>query len=110
MCGSTLVTLIGAVVSFGPIPRLGNSRSRNGRYHLLHCGRALERYMVKGRSGLVLKRGRLEARLFRDILRVGLISALAAIQPNLTVIVITGAVGLFGIEALAGYGMASRLD
>jgi Na+-driven multidrug efflux pump len=43
---------------------------------------ALERYMVKGRSGLVLKRGRLEARLFRDILRVGLISALAAIQPN----------------------------
>jgi Na+-driven multidrug efflux pump len=68
------------------------------------------RYMAGGRSGLLLRRGRLEARLFRDILRVGLISAIGAIQPNLTVIAVTGAVGLFGIDSLAGYGMASRLD
>ena len=29
---------------------------------------------------------------------------------NLTVILVTGAVGLFGTSALAGYGIASRLD
>jgi MatE len=53
---------------------------------------------------------RIEARLFRDILRVGLISAVGTIQPNLTVVVVTGVVGLFGADALAGYGIASRLD
>ena len=70
----------------------------------------LLRYMARGRAGLVLRRGRLEARLFRDVLRVGLISVIGAVQPNLTVIAVTGAVGLFGIDSLAGYGMASRLD
>src|SRR5258707_13320510 len=29
---------------------------------------------------------------------------------NLTVVVVTGAVGLFGVHALAAYGIASRLD
>jgi Na+-driven multidrug efflux pump len=32
------------------------------------------------------------------------------VQTNLTVILITGTVGSFGISALAGYGIASRLD
>ena len=35
---------------------------------------------------------------------------MAARQTNLCVILVTGAVGLFGTAALAGYGIAVRLD
>jgi MATE family, multidrug efflux pump len=45
-----------------------------------------------------------------DILRVGGLSAVGTVQSNLTVVLVTGAVGLFGTDAIAGYGIASRLD
>jgi Na+-driven multidrug efflux pump len=48
--------------------------------------------------------------LLSDILRVGGLSAVGTIQANLTVILVTGAVGAFGTDAIAGYGIASRLD
>ena len=70
----------------------------------------LVRYLRSGKSGLTLRRGPLQGRLFRDILGVGLLSALGTVQANLTVLLVTGAVGLFGAQALAGYGLASRLD
>jgi len=49
-------------------------------------------------------------RLFADILKVGLPTAFNALQTNLSVILVTAAVGLFGTAALAGYGTAARLD
>jgi Na+-driven multidrug efflux pump len=52
----------------------------------------------------------LSGRLFRDVLGVGLLSAIGTVQANLTVAFITAAVGLFGADAIAGYGIASRLD
>lgn len=116
-----IVTLIGAIVlvplspalifGFGPLPRLGIAGAgiAVSSYYTV-AAVVLLRYMANGRSGLVLRRGPLEPRLFRDILRVGLISAVGAMQPNLTVIAVTGAVGMFGIDSIAGYGMASRLD
>jgi Na+-driven multidrug efflux pump len=71
----------------------------------------LFRYMTRGGGGaLTLRWGRPQARLFADILGVGAISALSTIQLNLTVVLVTGAVGRFGTAALAGYGIASRLD
>ena len=70
----------------------------------------LLRYMTTGRSGLTLKLARLESRLFKDILKVGLPTAISTTLTNLTVILVTGAVGLFGTNALAAYGIASRLD
>jgi Na+-driven multidrug efflux pump len=51
-----------------------------------------------------------QRRLLGDILRVGGLSAIGTIQSNLTVVLVTGAVGLFGTDAIAGYGIASRLD
>ena len=48
--------------------------------------------------------------MFKDILGVGGLSAIGTVQANLTVAVLTGFVGAFGTSALAGYGMASRLD
>jgi putative MATE family efflux protein len=116
-----MVTLVGALVlipfsptlifGFGPIPRLGIAGA--GIAFALYYGAAmlvLLRYMTTGRSGLTLKLGSLEGRLFKDILKVGLPTAFSTILTNLTVILVTGAVGLFGTTALAAYGIASRLD
>jgi putative MATE family efflux protein len=52
----------------------------------------------------------LERRLFREILRVGAISMLSAVQTVLTAVIITGFVGRYGAAALAGYGVGLRLE
>src|SRR6202020_87136 len=116
-----LVTLVGAIVmiplspllifGFGPIPRLGIGGAGIA-FGLYYCGAMLFllRYMASGRTGLVLRLVRLRSALFSDILKVGLPTSLVAFLTNLTVILVTGAVGLFGTTALAGYGIASRLD
>ncbi|GBR40002.1 MATE efflux family protein [Neoasaia chiangmaiensis NBRC 101099] len=116
-----LVTLTGALImipaspalifGFGPIPRLGVAGA--GAAFIIYYAGALVfllRYMASGRSGLKLGMSRLEWRLFADILKVGIPTALNTIQTNLTVILVTSAVGRFGIDAIAGYGIASRLD
>jgi putative MATE family efflux protein len=116
-----LVTLVGAIVmiplspllifGFGPIPRLGIGGA-GVAFGLYYCGAMLFllRYMASGRAGLVLNLSPLRGSLFADILKVGLPTAFIALLTNLTVILVTGAVGLFGTTALAGYGIASRLD
>jgi putative MATE family efflux protein len=52
----------------------------------------------------------LERALFREILRVGAISMLNALQTVLTAVIITGFVGRYGAAALAGYGVGLRLE
>jgi Na+-driven multidrug efflux pump len=52
----------------------------------------------------------LHGRVFKDILGVGLLSAIGTVQVNLTVTLVTAAVGRFGADAIAGYGLASRLE
>ena len=52
----------------------------------------------------------LEGRLFREILRVGAISSVAALQTVLTTVILTGFVARFGTAALAGYGVGVRLE
>ncbi|MBM9400018.1 MATE family efflux transporter [Gluconacetobacter azotocaptans] len=115
------VTLIGAIVmipaspalifGFGPIPRLGITGAGLA-LAIYNVGAmiVLLRYMTSGRGGLTLRRSRLEWRLFADILKVGIPTALNTVQTNLTVVLVTGAVGTFGVDAIAGYGIASRLD
>lgn len=116
-----LVILVGAVVLIplspllifgpGPMPRLGVAGAGTAvALYYVAATLVLLRYLASGRGGLTLRRTRLETRLFRAILGVGLLSALGTLQANLTVVLVTGAVGLFGMDALAGYGAASRLD
>jgi putative MATE family efflux protein len=71
---------------------------------------ALAIYMRSNASPVRVRLQPLERRLFADILRVGLISAVGTIVTNLTVVMTTGLVGGFGRDAIAGYGLASRLD
>lgn len=63
-----------------------------------------------GAVSLSLTSVRFETRHFTNILAVGGVSALMTVQANLIVIIVTGIVGAFGTSALAGYGLAVRLD
>jgi len=116
-----LVTLVSAAVlivlsptlifGFGPVPRLGIAGAGTAVSAFnLAAAIALLFYVRSGASVPVLRRVRLERRLFAEVLRVGLLSAVGTSQFNLTVLLVTGAVGLFGGNALAGFGIASRLD
>jgi putative MATE family efflux protein len=53
---------------------------------------------------------RLERRLFREILRVGAISSVNALQTVVTAVIVTGFIGRHGAAALAGYGVGLRLE
>ena len=115
------VTLVGAAVlivlspalifGFGPLPRMGVGGAGLA-VCVYYCGAlaVLLRVLLRGRGVLALRPGPLRWAGFRAILGVGVISALGTMMANLTVVLVTGAVGLFGPAALAGYGVASRLD
>ncbi len=116
-----LVTLVGAAVviplspalifGIGPLPRMGVGGA--GLAVALYFSGAtlvLLRHVRRGRGVLALRRVPLRSATFRAILGVGLVSAFGAVAANLTILLVTAAVGLFGVDALAGYGIASRLD
>lgn len=101
------------IFGWGPFPRLGVAGAGIAVvvYYLVGAV-ILIAYLRSAKSSLRLP---FDLRLVTwrrlgDILRVGALSAFGTIQSNLTVVLITGAVGLFGTDAIAGYGIASRLD
>ena len=101
----------GLIFGFGPLPALGIAGA--GTAVTLFNSLAavvLLWIMIKGSAGLTLRWAPLEIRLFKQILGVGLLSAIGTFQLNATVVMVTGLVGLFGADALAGFGTASRLD
>ena len=116
-----IVTLAGAVIvlplspamifGWGPFPRLGVAGGGAAFviYYVL-AALALVLYLRSRRSLLRLKISPLHGRHFKDVLDVGLLSAIGTVQVNLTVTFVTAAVGRFGADAIAGYGIASRLE
>lgn len=116
-----IVTLTGALIliplspllifGFGPIKGFGLAGAGiaiNLFYWI--AAFAMLRYMSSGRAGIRMTFVRLRWSLFREILNVGLLAALGTIQLNVMVLLVTGAVGVFGVDAIGGYGTASRLD
>jgi Na+-driven multidrug efflux pump len=99
------------IFGWGPFPRLGVAGGGAAvvLYYVLSA-LALILYLRSARSLLQLKMSPLHGRVFKDILGVGLLSAIGTIQVNLTVTFVTAAVGRFGADAIAGYGIASRLE
>jgi len=99
------------IFGWGPVPRLGVAGGGAAVviYYIL-AALALTLYLRSPRSLLKLRIVPLQRRLFKDILGVGLLSAIGTVQVNLTVAIVTAAVGWFGADAIAGYGIASRLD
>ena len=107
-----LVALSPALIfGIGPFPRLGVAGAGIAVVlYYLGTSAALLFFILSGRTRLRLAWTRLESQLFRAILGVGALSALGTIQANLTVTLVTGAVGLYGTATIAGYGVAARLD
>jgi putative MATE family efflux protein len=116
-----IVTAIGAfttlilsplfIFGWGFVPRLGVAGAGVALIVFnLGATAALALYMRSSKTPVRLQYAALERRLFADILRVGLVSAVGTIVANLTVVAATGFVGSFGRDAIAGFGLASRLD
>jgi putative MATE family efflux protein len=102
---------VGLVHGLGPLPRLGVAGA--GWAAVIAFGTiatVLAAYLASGRALVRYRATRLQWRLFREILRVGLPGAATNLMANGTVLVLTGLVGRFGTAALAGYGIGSRLE
>jgi len=69
-------------------------------------------YLLRRNGVVQLQRSpwRFRMDLARDILRVGVPASLSPVISNASIAVATGVVGSFGIAALAGYGVAARLE
>ncbi|HEV2055551.1 MAG TPA: MATE family efflux transporter [Methylomirabilota bacterium] len=101
------------VMGWGPLPRLGVAGTATA--NLIAFGAStlvLGAYLLSPRSTVRLswEAFRLRRALFWEILRVGAPASLNTILTNLTVVLMTGLVGPFGVAALAGYGMGARLE
>ncbi len=116
-----LVTAAGALITlglsplfifgWGPVPAMGVAGAGLA-LGVFNVGSALALYLFvrSPDSPLRLARVRPQLRFLGEILKVGLLSAIGTVLANLTVVVTTGLVGAQGRDAIAGYGMASRLD
>lgn len=71
---------------------------------------AVVAYMRSSASPLQLRRQPFDRAQVSAILGVGLPSSLNAAMSNLALTAVTAAAGSYGLDALAGYGIASRLD
>ena len=69
-------------------------------------------YLRSGRARLQLAVAAtpLQSELLRDILRVGAVACLSPLQTVVTILVLTGLVARLGTDALAGYGIGTRLE
>ena len=116
-----IVTLAGAVSLLVASPLLIFGVGPFPRLEMVGAGVALGLFSAIGTLALILHmrgkapalrlaRHRLEWRNFREILGVGALSAVGTVQANLLVALVTAAVGHYASDAIAGYGIASRLD
>ena len=101
------------IFGLGPFPALGVSGaglSLVTSYGLRAI--ALGSYVLARRAAVSLPIGALRLRrdLFWEILRVGLPGTVNTLMTNVNVIAVTSLVGPSGVFALAGYGLASRLE
>ncbi|WP_353216361.1 MATE family efflux transporter [Sandarakinorhabdus sp.] len=99
------------ILGWGPVPALGIAGA--GIATLLYYVGSLiiyVRWLRRGDGPLHLHWHPARAAPVRAIMGVGLISAFGAVLSSLTLIALTGSVGQYGVEAVAGYGIASRVD
>jgi putative MATE family efflux protein len=107
------VLLSGALgLGWGPFPRLGMAGVASG-LALAYAGGAvfLGWRLTRAQAPLRLSpRTKLAWPYFQAILKIGGLGSLSSIQNVLYVLIVTRLVAGFGTEALAGYGIGSRLE
>ncbi|WP_439574456.1 MATE family efflux transporter [Phreatobacter sp.] len=103
----------GLGLGLGPFPRLGMAGVALGQIIAYGAGAAfLIWYLAAGRGRFALPLSNVPMRRdhFTDILKVGAVAGISSIQSVLTVLVLTALVARFGEEALAGYGIGTRIE
>lgn len=113
LAGAVVLVPLSPLLIFGggPVPAMGVAGA--GIATLIYYLGALIVYLVwlrRGNGPLHLHPHRLAAEPVNAIMGVGLVSAVGTILSSLTIVAITGSVGQYGAPALAGYGIASRVD
>lgn len=110
----TQVLVSGALgLGWGPFPHWGMAGVAAGQVVAYGLGAAyLLFYLQSGQSRvqLRLRHTPLQWPLARDILRVGAVACLSPIQTVITILILTRLVSQFGTDALAGYGIGTRLE
>lgn len=114
ICGGALILVPLSpclIFGLGPFPALG---VQGGAIAMLTYyaggGAVLLWYMASGRCLVRMRLVRLRWAPMWDILRVGLIAALIALQTNIVVTMTTSFVAPHGPDAIAGYGTGARLE
>jgi len=106
--------ILGGVLAFGlgPIPSLGIGGVAAGQVVAFSFGAFfLYRYLRSDQSRVRLHFSyALNRQYFSDILKVGAVASISSLQTVLTILILTKIVSGFGAEALAGYGIGTRLE
>lgn len=99
-------------LGWGPVPRLGMAGVALGQVLAASVAAAyLYRHLRSGRGRVRLVfSAALHRSHFQDILKVGAIASISSLQTVLTILTVTRIVAGFGTEALAGYGIGTRLE
>ena len=115
LVGGAIQILVGGILGLGlfGVPQFGVSGIACGQVVGVWLATVLLVFRLrKGRSRIVLDwAGGWPAQFHFDaILRVGLVAVLSPLQSVATVLILTAMVARFGTEALAGYGIGTRLE
>ena len=106
------IMLSGALtLGWGPFPSIGISGPASAT---LLCHATAGAYMlatiIRGKVSIRLMPYSFNMRAINDIMKVGGIGLLNSTAIAFTIVIVTGLVGGYGTEALAGYGLGSRLE
>jgi putative MATE family efflux protein len=107
------VTLSGLLgLGWGPVPSFGMAGIASGALIAFTCSALYFFFYLRSpNSKLKLSfNTRLSRPLFMDILKVGAMSSISSLQTVATILVLTKLISSFGPEALAGYGIGTRLE
>ncbi len=112
---SVLQVLAGGALGlgWGPLPRLGMPGVAAGQVIACAAGAAylwLHLRSARSRVRLSVAATPLQPALLRDILKVGALACVSPLQTVLTILILTRLVAQFGTDALAGYGIGTRLE
>lgn len=101
------------VLGWGPMPRVGIAGAGIAYVSTFALASLMLGWTVLRPASMLRPHAgdwRLEWRLFAEILRVGAISVVSALQTVLGSLLLTGFVARFGSAAVAGYGVGLRLE